>query len=183
MRKIPTTVWILLVVLLLGSNIAFIATYRTHRARELQQEQDLAPDFSQEQDAVRDVPPKQFGNRLIRELDLNDQQQEQFRKLHRSFNRSANGILRSMEILRSGMAEELNSPSPDKEKLERLASELGEKHKDLKMQTFLYYFQMKDALDPEQQEKFAVLFRDILAEPGTRPQTPRHRGGRFRDRP
>lgn len=201
MRKVPHTVWIVLVVFLLATNITFIVSSRMQRRNSTEQLQEMSPES--EQDSLLDFTPSERpAGLLMRQLNLNTEQQTQFRQFHRVFNRSANDILSQMEIIRSAMADELKASKPNKEALDTLAHDLGEKHKELKLLTFQYYFQMKEILDSEQQKLFVDVFGDILSEPdirlqtprqgsrrGTRPQTPRYfdssstdtrRGGRGR---
>ena len=54
MRKISRTTLIVLVVFLLGTNIAVIITYRAHLKRDLQETEQTA-----------DMPPRQFGITLL----------------------------------------------------------------------------------------------------------------------
>ena len=65
MGKYTKTVLIVLVVFLLGINIAVIITYRTHLKND---EEAL--------DQIEDIPARQFGNYIAQELDLDVYQQE-----------------------------------------------------------------------------------------------------------
>lgn len=172
MRKIPYTVWIVLVVFLLATNITFIVSSRMQRRNSTEQLQEMSPES--EQDSLLDFTPSERpAGLLMRQLNLNTEQQTQFRQFHRVFNRSANDILSQMETIRSAMADELKASKPNKEALDTLAHNLGENHKELKLLTFQYYFQMKEILDSEQQKLFVDVFADILSEPDIRLQTPR----------
>ena len=184
MRKIPHTVWIVLVVFLLATNVAFIVTSRKQRINT-EQEYDLLADSiaASEQATLEDFIPRPGTiGLLIRELHLTQEQQERFRQFHRAFNRSANDLLIQMGTTRSAMAKELKASNPNKEALDTLAHDLGEKHKELKLLTFQYYFQMKEILDSEQQKLFIDVFSNILSEPDIRLQTPRQ-GPRMGVRP
>ncbi len=179
MRKIPYTVWIVLVVFLLATNVAFIATSRKQRINtEPASEQATLEEF---------IPRPGTIGLLIRELNLTQEQQEHYRQFHRTFNRSANDLLIQMGTIRSAMADELKASKPNKETLDTLAHDLGEKHKELKLLTFQYYFQMKEILDSEQQNLFVDVFSDILSEPDIRLQAPRQgprqQGPRWGTRP
>ncbi|MFY9115916.1 MAG: periplasmic heavy metal sensor [Bacteroidales bacterium] len=181
MRKIPYTVWIVLVVFLLASNVAFIVTFRK-QGRITKQQQDLLPEFVDDslpdlnKDLVvekEDIPSPQAVGLLIRELNLTPEQQEQFRQFHRTFNRSAHDILLHMDTIRSAMANELRASKPNKMMLDQLAEELGNKHKELKQLTFRYYFQMKEVLTTEQQTLFVDVFNNMLSDPEYRQPGPR----------
>ena len=155
MRKISRTTLIVLVVFLLGTNIAVIITYRAHLKRDLQETEQTA-----------DMPPRQFGSYIASELELYEMQLTKFREFRRSYNRSANRTVASMTVIRNRMARELNSVQPDREQLSRLAEALGERHKDLKIITFDYYFNMLSVLEPGQSEKLATYFQSMLSAPG-----------------
>ena len=89
MRKIPHTVWIVLVVFLLATNVAFIVTSRKQRINT-EQEYDLLTDSiaASEQATLEDFIPRPGTiGLLIRELHLTQEQQERFRQFHRAFNR------------------------------------------------------------------------------------------------
>ena len=181
MRKIPYTVWIVLVVFLLATNITFIVSSRMQRRNSTEQLQEMSPES--EQDSLLDFTPSERpAGLLMRQLNLNTEQQTQFRQFHRVFNRSANDILSQMEIIRSAMADELKASKHNKETLDTLAYELGEKHKQLKLLTFQYYFQMKVILYSDQLNLFVDVFGDMLSEPDIRLQTPRQ-GSRRGTRP
>lgn len=154
MGKYTKTVLIVLVVFLLGINIAVIITYRTHLKND---EEAL--------EQIEDIPARQFGNYIAQELDLDVSQQEQFRDFRRVYNRSANRTLMAMNGVRSRMARELRSVDPDRDQLDQLAGELGEMHKTLKILTFDYYCNMQSVLRPDQQEKLSVLFQSMLSAP------------------
>jgi len=154
MGKYSKTVLIVLVVFLLGINIAVIITYRAHLKND-----------EQAMEQIEDIPPRQFGIFIAEELGLDASQQAQFRDFRRTYNRSANRTLMAMNGVRSRMARELRSVDPDRDQLDQLAGELGEMHKRLKILTFDYYCNMQSVLRPEQQEKLSVLFQSMLSAP------------------
>ena len=146
MGKYSKTALIVLIVFLLGINIAVIITYRTHLKND---EKAL--------EQVEDIPPRQFGIFIAQELQLDDAQQGKFRDFRRIYNRSANRTLMAMNGVRNRMARELRSVDPNREELDKLAGELGEMHKTLKILTFDYYCNMQSVLRPDQQEKLCIL--------------------------
>ncbi|MFA5301604.1 MAG: Spy/CpxP family protein refolding chaperone [Bacteroidales bacterium] len=171
MGKYSKTILIVLVVFLLGINIAVIITYRTHLKND---EQAL--------EQIEDIPPRQFGNFIAQELDLDASQEEQFRDFRRLYNRSANRTLMAMNGVRSRMARELKSVGPDRDQLDKLAGQLGEMHKRLKILTFDYYCNMQSVLRPEQQEKLSVLFQSMLSAPVHSPgRSPRSERSQMRN--
>lgn len=155
MKLTVKTILLILVVFLLGTNVAIIITYRHHLSSELK--------ISEIRD---DIPDSQMGTFFIEKLDLNIQQQERFREFRRNYNRSANTTLWKMQEIRGNMAKALNSTKPDREYLDRLASQLGENHRQLKGLTFDYYINMQSVLDSGQQKKMAELFQAMLTDEG-----------------
>jgi Spy/CpxP family protein refolding chaperone len=159
----------ILVVFLLGTNIAVIITFQNHLRSE-----------AKEKEKQIIVPDSQLGRFFNDELNLDANQQEQFREFRRTYNRSASAILWEMEEVRSKMAKELNSARPARTQLDQLADQLGDKHKALKKLTFDYYFNMQSALKEEQQEKMVKIFQAMLTDEGnaktTIPGSMNHRG-------
>jgi Spy/CpxP family protein refolding chaperone len=170
MGKYSKTALIILVVFLLGTNIAVIVTYRAH----LNKDQKAV-------EQVKDIPPRQFGNFIAQELDLDASQQEQFRDFRRIYNRSAKRTLMAMNGVRNRMAWELRSVDPNRDHLDKLAGELGEMHKTLKILTFDYYCNMQSVLRPEQQEKLSVLFQSMLSPVQGYGRNPRGERGQMRN--
>jgi Spy/CpxP family protein refolding chaperone len=146
---------IILIVFLLGTNVAVIITYQNHLKSEAKEKEDPIV-----------VPESQLGRFFLNELSLDPNQQDQFREFRRTYNRSARRVLLEMEEVRSKMVEELNSARPNRNQLDQLADQLGENHKALKKLTFDYYFNMQSALKVGQHEKMAEIFQAMLTDEG-----------------
>lgn len=145
----------LLVIFLLGTNVAVILVYQRHlKSEQVKVEKRI------------EAPSNQFGRFFTDELKLNADQQDKFREFRRTYNRSANQVLIEMESIRSEMAKQLNTVHPNREKLDQFAEELGEKHKQLKNLTFDYYFNMQSVLNDDQQAKMVVIFQSMLTKEG-----------------
>ena len=71
-----------------------------------------------------------------------------------------------MNSIRNNMANELNTVSPDRKKLNKLSDQLGEKHKELKGFTFDYYYNLQSVLNEDQQKKMADIFQAMLTNSG-----------------
>lgn len=149
------TILTMLVVFLLGTNIASILTFRNHLKSE-----DIAIKPKIE------IPDSQFGMFFNEALNLNTEQQDKFREFRRKYNRSANQKLFEMEQIREEMAIMLKTSIPDRKNLNLLAEQLGQKHRELKGLTFDYYFNMQSVLDKVQQEKMIDIFQAMLTETG-----------------
>jgi len=149
------TILLILVVFLLGTNIAVITNFWLHKQSEATTVKSKI-----------EIPDKQFGLFFSDELNLNDDQQERFREFRRKYNRSANQTLSELQEIRNEMASTLKTVYPDRKRLDKLGEELGEKHRELKGLTFDYYFNMQRILDEGQQEKMVEIFQAMLTETG-----------------
>jgi len=125
-----------------------------------------------------ELPDKRIGRYINSELDLNDEQIEQFRQFRRKYNRKANGILDNMEDIRSGMLDVFKSTAPDRQKYEELAKALGAEHRELKELTFDYYANMLSVLDEIQKPKMSEVFEAMLTVDGFA-KTPNHQDKEF----
>lgn len=156
------TILIIIVFFLLGSNIATVMVYQKHIDRD--------------RNVMRhrlELPDNRIGRYINRELDLNDEQTDQFRQFRRKYNRAANGILGDMEDIRSGMLDIFKSTTPDKNEYDKLAADLGAKHIELKELTFEYYANMLSVLEESQKPKMSEVFEAMLTIEGFA-KTPEH---------
>ena len=153
MRISARAILLLLVLFLLATNITVVIIYRNHLNSE---EQPLQQQI--------EVPDSQLGRFFDAQLNLNSDQHKKFRSFRQQYNRSANKLLQDMQIIRNGMVGELNQVKPNRDRLDAMANELGEKHKQLKKVTFDYYFNLQSVLDSVQQQKMSVIFQSMLTE-------------------
>jgi Spy/CpxP family protein refolding chaperone len=140
---------LILVVFLLGTNIAVVWVYQKHLKSEIQ---TATPANGAAENSMN----------LTANLNLDANQHNQFRDFRRAYNRKANRTFSDMHQIRTQMANELSQTNPNSEKFEQLARQLGEKHYDLKKLTFEYYTNMQQILSPEQQQILANHFRTLL---------------------
>jgi Spy/CpxP family protein refolding chaperone len=159
------------VLLLLGTNIATVVTYRSH----LNNEQAL---ITNEEGEVIAVPEQQTGRFFRDTLNLSPGQQTIFRDYRRQYHRDANQILIELQKIRSDMTKLLSEPQPNPSEMDKLANQLGQKHAQLKKETFTYYFNLKNELDSTQQIMLEQIFESMLNDKTSFPHrnTPRNRG-------
>lgn len=170
MKNTAKTILISLVVLLLGTNIATIVTYRSHLTSEQQ-----APVTTDSQ--IISIPDQQVGRFLRDTLNLDIDQQQKFRTTRRAYHQNANQILNELNTIRTKMAMAMRNTRPDMQTLDSLAVLLGEKHSELKRATFAYYYQLQQELSPEQQKQLALIFESMLSnEQVIHPQNRNNRG-------
>ncbi|MBK5195938.1 MAG: hypothetical protein JJE08_07930 [Proteiniphilum sp.] len=97
-------------------------------------------------------------------LGFSDAQMELFREANQTFQYAANDLIYEMDSLKNELFAELNSPAPDRTRLNELSDHVGSHHAELKKITNDFYLQLKAACDSSQceqlQQAFAPLFRD-----------------------
>jgi Spy/CpxP family protein refolding chaperone len=167
------SILLLLVIFLAGTNVAVVVTYQRHLRAE-----------HKANSTKIELPDTQIGKFFQEELNLTSEQQEKFREFRRKYNRSANKVMHEMSDIRNEMAQNLKPINPNRDKLERLAEDLGQKHKTLKGLTFDYYQDLQSILDKEQQEKMSLIFQSMLTSEGDAktPGQGRQGGGQGRGR-
>ena len=134
---------------------------------------------------VEDMDFRGLNYFLRHELNLSDQQFRTFQRLRRETMEESTRIMMMLHEKRNEMLNELIANRPDREKLEKLAQEMGDLHEDLKMQTFSHLLELKVLCSPDQEEKLNRFFMDIKERnPHLRRDTPgfRHRQGRRMNR-
>lgn len=169
-NKYRILVWV--IVILVATNLSMGFSFLYHK----QQDKKIAEQT--EQEAI-ELPAQQRTRFFREQLNLQPQQMESFRELNRDFNRTAWQINHQLESLRIEMVTEMGSKNPDREKLGRIAREIGNLHAQIKNETITYYLGMKDICNEEQQEKLNEIFISVLqrSEDVRLPQ----RGRRFRN--
>lgn len=109
--------------------------------------------------------PNPLTGRFFRQhLGFDDIQMAQFREAHRTFRYVANDLIFEMDSLKNELFVELNSLSPDTQRLNILSEHVGSHHADLKKITNDFYLNLRTICDSSQclllQQAFIPLFRD-----------------------
>jgi Spy/CpxP family protein refolding chaperone len=106
----------------------------------------------------------QFSGRYFRDqLELTDDQMDQFRDINPEFRQQARDITIHLAEDRQEMLDEMVSSSPDTVKLNQLSGEIGNLHRSLKVLTYKYYLDMKILCTPAQQKKLEELFHTMFS--------------------
>lgn len=148
-------VWV--IVILLATNLSMAITFLYHK----QQDKKAA---QQTEESAVEVPAEQRTRFFREQLNLNQEQGNQFRELNRNYNRTARDITFQLEKLRSEMVAELGKTELAKEKLEEITKTIGELHTQLKNVTIDYYLGMKTVCDDNQKEKLNEIFQSMLKQ-------------------
>lgn len=151
--KYRTLVWI--IVILVATNLSTIGSFYYHRLTELKAEKAR-------QEEQTTIPGDQRTRFFRDELSLNDTQLDEFRDINRTFNRTARGIEMNLVTLREDLINELGAQNPDSIRLEKLADEIGENHRELKQVTAKFYLNMRKICTADQQQKLHSIFQSML---------------------
>jgi hypothetical protein len=118
---------------------------------------------------------------LIRELGMNQEQQQAFRESRIKFRDKAMPLYAEIRQLNTGLAEEIIKATPDTLKLEQISKQIGELQVQIKLLIIKHLREVKSIATPEQQEKLTMFYRDLLSRdsgPMGKGMQHRHRGGR-----
>jgi len=165
-------IWI--IVILVATNLSTIGSFYYHRiseAKETKQEDQKA------------IPGEQRTRFFRDQLNLNDEQLDQFRDINRTFNRTARGIEMNLAQLREDLIKELGTQNPDSTRLNQMAIEVGNNHRELKQVTTTLYLDMKKICTAEQQVKLHEIFQSMLNKDNqVNLPRPGNQGGRWRNK-
>lgn len=152
-NKYRTYIWI--IVILVATNLSTIGSFYYHRMAELKTTET-------KQENLNALPGEQRTRFFRDELKLNAEQIDQFREINRAFNRTARTIETNLAQLREDLIKELGTQNPDSIKLNQMATEVGNYHRELKQVTTTFYLDMKKICTPEQQLKLHEIFQSML---------------------
>ncbi len=147
-------IWV--IIILAVTNISTVGTIIYHNYFQ------QATDCNEETTNKIDVPDTRLGRFFREELNLSNEQHQQFRTFRRNFHYKANNITQKMQILRNDMLTELKKENSDTVYLHKLAKEIGNLHTELKHLTFEYYLDMKNVCNDDQKEKLYQIFNSMM---------------------
>jgi len=172
-NKYRILIWI--IVILIATNLSTIGSFYYHRITELQAE------ASKQEDQIT-LPGEQRTRFFRDELNLDSDQIDQFREINRTFNRTARDIETNLAQLREELIKELGTQNPDSTRLNQLAIEVGNNHRELKQVTSNFYLNMKKICTSEQQAKLHEIFQSMLNKDNqVNLPRPGNQGGRWRN--
>lgn len=142
-----------LVVVLLVTNLATVATVFYHLKNEPQAEQTKT---------AEPVPGERRTRFFKEKLQLTEEQMGPFREANRRFNRKARSVTEEMGSLRLEMLNELFADSANRNELEQIARQIGGEHEQLKLATCEFYLELKALCNEEQKAELAAIFQSLL---------------------
>ena len=142
----------ILIIFLLVTNTATITTIVMHhqKMRSHFKHFDHRPPFN--------IPEKHFDKFLIKELEFNKKQAQDFKVIRTQFIQNADKIHDSMIIFRKTIDIELKKDNTDSTKLFHAAKKIGYFHTELKLLSFKYILDTKKICTKEQQKKLFEIF-------------------------
>jgi len=155
MNKI--SVYIIIIIFLLVTNIATIVTVVSLNKQN--KEQDIDP-------PVIELPRDSRVGFFHNQMGIREDQYPAFDNYNMQYNIEASQISQKMRTLRNQMVEEMASENPDTSVLENIAADFGNLHKEMKILTMEYYFNLKSVSDDMQKERLYLLFKDMLDPDG-----------------
>lgn len=154
MNKI--TVYIIIIIFLLVTNIATIITVISLNSKE---SDDTEP-------PLIEMPVDRRVGFFHNQVGIREEQVPAFNNYNLEFNVKAGEISGQMRELRHKMVEEMASENPDTSLLNSIAQDFGNLHKELKILTMEYYFNLKSVSDEMQRERLHFMFREMLDPEG-----------------
>ena len=114
---------------------------------------------------------------LQQELGLTDRQAQQFDKLRKQHFEQSKIIVDASQQLKRALIEHVFAASPDTEKMQAIAEEIGAKQIELETLRYTHFLELKALCEPGQLERFQALFHEIFPpqpggqlQPGGQPQ-------------
>lgn len=146
-------IWI--IIILAATNLSTIGSFCYHRSAETK-------DPGTKSTEQTSLPGEQRTRFFHDQLNLDNDQFDQFREINRTFNRTARSIEINLSYLRRAIVDELQTVNPDSTRLDSLATGIGNGHRKLKQVTITFYLDMKKICTPEQQAKLYEIFQSTL---------------------
>jgi len=172
-NKYRILIWI--IVILVATNLSTIGSFYYHRMMEAE-----TPETKQ--GGLNAIPGEQRTRFFRDQLNLNAEQLDQFREINRTFNRTARSIETNLAQLREDLIKVLGTQNPDSTRLDQMAIEVGNNHRELKQVTTTFYLDMKKICTSEQQAKLHEIFQSMLNKDNqVNLPRPGNQGGRWRN--
>lgn len=172
---ISKSILIWIIVILIATNLSTIGSFYYHKISEGKEKEVKTTEQT--------VVPGEQRTRFFRdELNLDSDQIDQFREINRTFNRTARNIETNLTQLREDLIKELGTQNPDSARLNQIALEVGNNHRELKQVTSNFYLDMKKICTAEQQVKLHEIFQSMLNKDNqVNLPRPGNQGGRWRN--
>ena len=116
--------------------------------------------------------PQNPGNFIIKELNFNELQLEQFREKNKEHHETMMRLSNNIKELKDALFNRLPDVSLNDEAIDSITSLIGLKEKEKEKETFYHFRSIQDICNGKQKEKFKNIIRDALLKGGEREQRP-----------
>lgn len=99
---------------------------------------------------------------LRRELGLSAKQEDIFKEISASHNKQVTQQLKALQLSRKELLDALTQTDPDVSRANEIAKEVGQGEQVMQELLVQQYLKMRAACNPEQQEKLASFFREVV---------------------
>ncbi|HMS66125.1 MAG TPA: Spy/CpxP family protein refolding chaperone [Ignavibacteria bacterium] len=115
--------------------------------------------------------PKDF---IIRELNLNEKQIEEFGNLVKEHQTEMRELKDKIRNEKEELWDSMSGKATDKNSVERITSEIGNNQKQIELITLRHFQKVRDLCNDDQKKKFDEIIKDVLRMmgPGTPPPFP-----------
>ncbi len=104
--------------------------------------------------------------RFLRELlELDTEQFEEFKVARHDFHMKAWEITEELREKKVEFLKELNRKKPDTSKIQKISEDIGDLHRDLRLETGNYYLELRTICHNEQQQKLYQFFMQTFERP------------------
>ncbi len=109
------------------------------------------------------------GGKLMKErLDLTDEQAERFERIRTEHFARTRPLQDAMHRIRLDLLHEIFQPQPDEAVIQKLQTELQNKHGQFETNLFAHFRELKNACKPEQIKELKIMLRELIDS--TRPR-------------
>ncbi|WP_456379158.1 Spy/CpxP family protein refolding chaperone [Lutibacter sp.] len=127
---------------------------------------NCAADSTNKQAVGLNIPKSHLGQLFKDELNLTYKQHNKFREIRHKYHDDTDKIKTNMQLLRKQIIDELGKENSNNEYLNELSTNIGNLHKELKLQTTQYYLGMKEVCNKKQKEKLHQIFKKMINNEG-----------------
>ena len=111
---------------------------------------------------INDKNHKQGDKFLEEELNLSEEQKKKFEDSREKHHNQSKALHEEIYVLKEQLIDELFSTEVDSSRIKMLSEEIGLKQTELEMQNNAHILELISICKPEQQEKLALLFNEML---------------------
>lgn len=121
--------------------------------------------------------PKGPANFIVRELDFDDEQMQQFKEINRRHHHRMRRISEEVKELKDVLFNKISDVSLKENSVDSITTLIGEKVKEKDIAVFYHFKDIQALCNDKQKEKFKRIINDALHKEGKKEQRPHLREG------